>query len=77
MLSPELAERSSQKKCNLYSIRMDSIRKLSDSLIRIYKTSEIQIDHPTELLQDETDWRSRVFCENALEIHAATRCSNE
>jgi hypothetical protein len=34
---------------------MDSIRKRSDASIQDRQTSEIQIEHPTELLQDETD----------------------
>jgi hypothetical protein len=55
MLSPELAERSSRKKCDRSSIQMDSNRTQGGSSARAARTSDAQIEHQTEWLQDEKD----------------------
>jgi hypothetical protein len=75
MLSPELAKRSSRKKCNRKSIRIDRIRTGNGSSIRTRRTSEIQIEHQTELSQDETDLARGSFAKMRQKFNAAPRCS--
>jgi hypothetical protein len=79
MLSPESAKRSSRKKSNCKSIRMDRIRTGKDSSIRTRRTSEIQIEHQTKLSQDETDLARegllRKCVRNSMRLHVALQKS--